>query len=141
MLTICQDHFISDSQLVGQLSKTVTPHTERTGMFSLQANFFDYQDCPLFMLVLAQHKVADANRIPPKEHILERIQRHINLFSEFKVKFISILYSMLGLRHRNREWIEIIFFHRLFSLTARVHINLNDLFSPHNVNVSLTQAN
>lgn len=111
--------FVSGSQLVGQLSKTVTPHTKKTGMFLLQANFFDYQDRHLFMLVLAQHKVADANRIPPKEHILERIQRHITLFSQFPVNFISILYSMLGLRHGNRGWIEIILFHRLFSLTAQ----------------------
>lgn len=73
--------FVSDSQLVGQLSKTVTPHTENAGMFLLQANFFYYQDRPLFMLVLAQDKVADANRIPPKKYIIERIQRHINLFS------------------------------------------------------------
>lgn len=52
---------------MGQLNKTITPHTEKTGMFLLQAHFLDYQDHPLYMLVLAQSKVTDANRIPPKE--------------------------------------------------------------------------
>jgi len=40
-------------------------------MLLLQANFLDYQDRPLLMSVLAQHTVADANRIPPKEHIVK----------------------------------------------------------------------
>lgn len=47
---------------------------------------------------------------------------------------------MLELRYRNEELMEIILFHRLFS-QRRVHINLNYLFSLHNINVSLTQPN
>lgn len=55
-----------DSQLVGQLTKSVTPHTEETGTFLLQANFFfKYKDHSSFMSFLAQHKVDDANGIPP----------------------------------------------------------------------------
>lgn len=110
-------------------------------MFLLQANFLHYQDHPLFMLVLAQSKVADANRIPPQGERLERLQRHINLFSQFKVKFIPILYSMLGLSHGNGEWKEIILFHRLKFWQHKVHTNINYLFRSHNANVSLTQAN
>lgn len=61
-------------------------------MFLLQANFFDYQDHPVFTLVLAQDKVADANGIPPKGHILETTQRHITLTIQRQTYLSSMQY-------------------------------------------------